>query len=57
MTQVLSCKFCEISKNILSYRTPLVAASVLFVDLCISWFGLLSLKLMKRYLKKRKRRI
>ena len=26
LTQVFSCEFCEISKNIFSYRTPLVAA-------------------------------
>ena len=28
LTQVLSCEFCEISKNTFSYRTPLVAASI-----------------------------
>ena len=28
LTQVFSCEFCEISKNTLSYRTPLVAVSV-----------------------------
>ena len=28
LAQVLSCEFCEISKNNFSYRTPLVAASV-----------------------------
>ena len=28
LAQVFSCKFGEISKNTLSYRTPLVAASV-----------------------------
>ena len=27
LAQVLSCEFCEISKNTFSYRTPLVAAS------------------------------
>ena len=27
LTQVFSCEFCEISKNIFSYKTPLVAAS------------------------------
>ena len=27
LAQVFSCEFCEISKNIFSYRTPLVAAS------------------------------
>ena len=27
LTQVFSCKFCEISKNTFPYRTPLVAAS------------------------------
>ena len=26
---MFSCEFCEISKNIFSYRTPLVAASVM----------------------------
>ena len=28
LAQVFSCKFCEISKNTFSYRTPPVAASV-----------------------------
>ena len=28
LAQILSCEFCEISKNTFSYRTPLVAASV-----------------------------
>ena len=28
LAQVFSCEFCEISKNIFSYRTPLVVASV-----------------------------
>ena len=28
-SQVFSCEFCEISKNIFFYRTPLVAAFVL----------------------------
>ena len=28
LAQVLSCEFCEISKNTFSYRTPLVAASL-----------------------------
>ena len=27
LAQMFSCEFCEISKNIFSYRTPLVAAS------------------------------
>ena len=27
LVQLLSCEFCEISKNNFSYRTPLVAAS------------------------------
>ena len=27
LTQVFSCEFCEISKNTVSYRTPLVVAS------------------------------
>ena len=27
LAQVFSCEFCEISKNIFSYKTPLVAAS------------------------------
>ena len=30
LAQVSSCKFCEISKNIFSYRTPPVAAPVFF---------------------------
>ena len=28
LAQVFSCEFCEMSKNTLFYRTPLVAASV-----------------------------
>ena len=28
LARVFSCEFCEISKNIFFYRTPLVAASV-----------------------------
>ena len=28
LAHVLSCKFCEISKNTFSYRTPPVAASI-----------------------------
>ena len=28
LTQVFSCEFCKISKNIFSYRTPSAAASV-----------------------------
>ena len=28
LAQVLSCEFCEISKNTILHRTPLVAASV-----------------------------
>ena len=31
LAQVLSCEFCEISKNTFSYRTPPVAASVDYV--------------------------
>ena len=27
LAQVFSCEFCEISKNVFSYRTPLVAVS------------------------------
>ena len=30
MTQVFSCKFCEISKNTFFHRTPLVAASSVY---------------------------
>ena len=30
LAQVLSCEFCEISKNTFSYRTPPVAASEFF---------------------------
>ena len=33
LAQLLYCKFCEISKNTLSYRTPLVAASN--ISLCV----------------------
>ena len=37
LAQVFSCEFCEISKNTLSYRTPLVAASALLkTRSCIS---------------------
>ena len=32
LTYVISCEFCEISKNTFCYRTPLVAASV-----CSNW--------------------
>ena len=31
LAQVCSCEICEISKNTLSYRTPLVAASVYYL--------------------------
>ena len=31
LAQVLSCELCEISKNTVFYRTPLVAASVIFL--------------------------
>ena len=39
LAQVFSCKFCEISKNTFSHRTPPVAASIcsrvsLFLNLC-----------------------
>ena len=36
LAQVFSCAFCDISKNIFSYRTPPVAASVneKFIFLC-----------------------
>ena len=30
LTQVFSCEFCKISKNMFSYRTPPVAASELY---------------------------
>ena len=30
LTQVFSCEFCQISENTFSYRTPPVAASVLW---------------------------
>ena len=33
--QVFSCEFCEISENTFSYRTPPVAASVIFSDYTI----------------------
>ena len=33
LAQVFSCEFCEISKNILFYRTPPVAASVTHIIL------------------------
>ena len=29
LAQLFSCEFCEISKNTLSYRTPLVATSII----------------------------
>ena len=32
LAQIFSCEFCEISKNSLSYRTPLVAVSAITVD-------------------------
>ena len=31
LAQVFSCEFCKISKNTFSYRTPQMAASVLFL--------------------------
>ena len=34
LTQVFSCEFCEISKNTICHRTPLVAASQLLHDAC-----------------------
>ena len=30
LAQVFSCEFCEISMNTFFYRTPLVAASILY---------------------------
>ena len=39
LAQVFSCEFCEISKNTFFYRTPLVAACILFIaliDQCLS---------------------
>ena len=35
LAQVFSCKFCEISTNTFSYRTPLVAASHIVVKISI----------------------
>ena len=35
--QVLSCEFCEISKNTFLHRTPLVAASVYIKGLILLW--------------------
>ena len=35
LAQVFSCEFFEISKNTFSYRTPMVAASVANVQMCI----------------------
>ena len=32
LAQVFSCEFCEISKNTFSYRTPLVPASVIWLE-------------------------
>ena len=32
LTQVFSCEFCEIFKNTFSYKTPSVAASVIFFE-------------------------
>ena len=32
LAQVLSCEFCEISKNTFSYRTPLMAASEVLLE-------------------------
>ena len=39
LAQVFSCEFCEISKNIFSYRTPLAAASIFNRNECISCHG------------------
>ena len=39
LTQVFSCEFCEISKNIFSYRAPLMAASVVSCDLFLFYLA------------------
>ena len=36
LAQVFSCEFCEIFRNTIFYRTPLVADSVLFINFRIS---------------------
>ena len=52
LAQVFSCKFCEISKNTFSYRTPPAAASVLMLIIITNiitlyyYLGFLSLKEM-----------
>ena len=38
LTEVFSCKYCEIFKNSFFYRTPPVAASVEFLIVCDSCF-------------------
>ena len=35
LAQVFSCEFCEIFTNTYFYRTPLVAASVLYLRTCV----------------------
>ena len=47
LAQVFSCEFCEISKNIFSHRTPLVAASVLLISRFQNKAKILLLKLSK----------
>ena len=39
LAQVFSCEFCEISKNIFSYRTPLAAASIFNRNECAKFHG------------------
>ena len=45
LAQVFSCKFCELFKNTYSYRTPLVAASLVCCHLFHKKWGLQSLQI------------
>ena len=53
LAQVFSCEFCKISKNIFSYRTPSVAASV-YPRLCIKSLYLLGFNFLILLLKSSK---
>ena len=48
LVQVFSCEFCEVSKNTISYRTPLVAASVEKSDNARSNFAVFSVTFLKK---------
>ena len=47
LTQVSSCKFCDISKNTSFHRTPLVAASEVVKKICFKLFRILQIEYIK----------